>query len=99
MLHIVRHSPHNEPRLSSCLQVLVEDQGLLLIEDAVYALLPGSEARQQLSQLAPGIQLFALEPDLLARGLALDDLPAGVSSIDYQRMVDLCVSYDKVVSW
>ena len=51
-------------------------------------------------QLLPAsIRLFALESDVLARGLAIDDLPQRVSLIDYPGMVELCTRYDKVLSW
>lgn len=99
MLHILRHSPHSNNRFASCLRVLASEQGLLLMEDAVYALLPESQPASSLKLLPAAVQLYLLEADLLARGLAADDLPERVQIIDYRGMVALCAKYPKVVSW
>ena len=99
MLHILRHSPHSDSRFASCLRAINADQGLLLIEDAVYGLLPGTSARAALDYLPGSISLYTLEPDLQARGLALDDLPSRIKVIGYPIMVELCTEHAKVVSW
>lgn len=99
LLHILRHSPAGGSQLSSCLRVVTSRQAVLLIEDAVYALLPGSSAFGSLRLLPADIRLYVLENDLLARGLALDDLPKRVQTIGYDRMVELCAESGKVVSW
>lgn len=99
MLHILRHSPHSDNRFASCLRVLAGEQGLLLMEDAVYALLPDSQPASSLNLLPAAVQLYLLEADMLARGLAADTLPARVQTVDYQGMVALCAHYPKVISW
>lgn len=99
MLHILRHSPHTDNRFAGCLRVLGSEQALLLTEDAVYALLPDSLAATQLSLLPAAVQLYVLQADMLARGLALDDLPSRVQIIDYPDMVVVCAKYSKVISW
>lgn len=99
MLHIVRHSPHTDNRFATCLRVLASGQGMLLIEDAVYALLPDAVRSNQISLLPAAVKLYVLEADLMARGLALDDIPTRVQLIDYPGMVAICASYPKVISW
>lgn len=99
MLHILRHSPHSSPCFASCLRAINTHQGLLLIEDAVYGLLPGTSEHVALDSLAENISLYTLAPDLHARGLALNDLPSRIKVIDYPMMVELCTEYTKVVSW
>lgn len=99
MLHILRHSPHSDNRFASCLRVLAGEQGLLLMEDAVYALLPDSQPASSLNLLPAAVQLYLLEADMLARGLTADALPARVQIVDYQGMVALCAQYPKVISW
>lgn len=99
MLHILRHSPHAETRFSSCLRAISADQSLLLIEDATYALLPGTSSRNALEYLPGNVKLYALEVDLLARGIALDDVSVRIQLIDYPMMVTLCTEHSKVVSW
>ncbi len=98
-LHILRHSPTGSSSLASCMRVLANKQSVLLIEDAVYALLPGSASLGSIKLLPGDVRLHVLEADLLARGLALDDLPARVQSIDYKGMVQLCEQSGKVISW
>lgn len=99
MLHILRHSPQTHPQLANCLRLLDSEQGLLLMEDAVYALLPASPSASRLGLLPASVRIHVLESDMLARGLALDDLPARVRVVDYSSMVNLCTAYSKVVSW
>lgn len=99
MLHILRHSPHQDQRLASCLRVLGAEQSLLLIEDAVYALLPGSRLATSLKLLPGSVGLYAMGDDLHARGLALDDLPARVQLTDHAGMVQLCCEHERVISW
>lgn len=99
MLHILRHSPHRDDRLSSCLRVMGPEQSLLLIEDAVYALLPDSRLSASLKLLPGSVRLFALTEDLHARGMALDDLPWRVQLTDHAGVVQLCCEHSRVVSW
>ena len=99
MLHFVRHSPHSDSRFASCLRSLVAGQHLVLLEDAVYALLPGTGQAQALGLLPASIRIHAIESDLLGRGLALDALPARVQVIGYEQLVELCVAHEKVISW
>lgn len=99
MLHILRHSPHSESRFGSCLRAINSGQSLLLIEEAVYGLLPGTSARNALEYLPASVSLYALEMDLQARGLALDDLPPRVTIINHPMLVELCVQHSKVISW
>lgn len=99
MLHILRHSPHNESRFASCLRAISSGQSLILMEDAVYGLLPGTTARNTLEYLPGTIGLYALDVDLSARGVALDDLPSQVRIINYPMMVELCLEHAKAVSW
>lgn len=99
LLHILRHSPSANSSLASCKRVLASGQSILFIEDAVYALLPGSAALSSISLLPGDVRLYVLETDLLARGLALDDLPSRVQPIGYDGMVRLCEQSSKVISW
>ena len=99
MLHILRHSPHAESSFASCLRTLNAGQSLLLIEDAVYGMLPGSSSRNALEYLPATVRLYALDVDLQARGLALDDIPTRATIINYAMMVDLTVDHHKLVSW
>lgn len=91
-LHLLSQSPWRQP-LDSVLRLLGADDGLLLCGDACHALQPGSDAW---AQLRGRTRLYALEEDLLTRGLAA---PEGVTAVDYPAFVALCVQYDKVNGW
>lgn len=99
MLHILRHSPHAESSFASCLRTISPGQSLLLIEDSVYSLLPGTSSRNALDSLPDTLNLYALDVDLEARGLVPGDVPARTTIIDYARMVELTIQHTKVVSW
>jgi len=96
-LHLLAHSPFNDNRFSSCLPLLADGDGLLLSGDAVHSLQPDSAALQALQQLAAGVAIYALQEDLLARGLS--EYPQRICAIDYPAFVDLCTRYSRVNSW
>tara|TARA_R110000782_G_scaffold120358_4_gene211324 strand:- start:1251 stop:1508 length:258 start_codon:yes stop_codon:yes gene_type:complete len=85
--------------MASCLRVLANKQSVLLIEDAVYALLPGSAAFSNISLLPDEVRMYVLDADMQARGLVLDDLPKRIEPINYDRMVEICAQSSKVLSW
>ena len=45
------------------------------------------------------IKVYALGPDLQARGLAQERVLSGVEVVDYEGFVDLAVAHDKVQAW
>ena len=95
LLHTVNKSPFASTALDDCLARMTTDAGLLLIEDGVYAALSGTP---QAARLA-GRRVFALAPDLAARGLAERPLADGVELVDYDGFVRLCTEYSAVQSW
>ena len=96
-LHLLSHSPFNDSRLDSCLQLLGNGDGLLLSGDAVYVLQPGNDALPELQKQPDEVAIFALQEDLQARGLTV--IPARVKAIDYATFVELCIRYSRVNSW
>ena len=99
LLHTVNKSPYAGTVLASCLAHATEDAAVLLIEDAVYAALAAGSFAPHLVQAAGRIRLYALRPDLEARGLTQTALVAGVELIDYEGFVDLAVQYSAVQAW
>ncbi|MGY2239041.1 sulfurtransferase complex subunit TusB [Pseudomonas gingeri] len=95
-LHVLSHSPFTDSRLGSCLRLLGSEDALLLTGDAVYALQPRSLPLEALEERAPELRLFALDEDLLARGL---ECPDWATRVDYPGFVELSVRYDKVNTW
>ncbi|MCW2272185.1 sulfurtransferase complex subunit TusB [Pseudomonas sp. JUb96] len=95
-LHVISHSPFGDNRLTSCLRLLGDQDGVLLCGDAVYALQPGSAPLATLQARNLQGRLLALEEDLQARGISADE---GTRAIDYPAFVALSLDFDKVNSW
>ena len=94
-LHVLSHSPFTDTRLNSCLRLLGTADALLLCGDAAYALQPGTAACNELSARR-GLNLYVLDEDLQARGLALPDW---ARAVDYPGFVELSIQHDKVNTW
>jgi len=98
MLHTVNKSPSERNTLDSCLSHAKDGSSVLLFEDGIYAAVKGSAASGRL-QKASGISVYALGPDLNARGISDDQLIEGVTVVDYEGFVDLVTKHDNVQSW
>uniref|UniRef100_E6QST1 Sulfurtransferase DsrH n=1 Tax=mine drainage metagenome TaxID=410659 RepID=E6QST1_9ZZZZ len=100
MLHIVNKSPFENTTLASCLRVAGKggDNALLLIEDGVYAITKNSDAGKAVHAVMGGIKVYALMPDVEARGMQ-DRVLEGVTMVDYAGFVDLVIEHNNVQSW
>ena len=88
-LHQVFTHPNQHPSLDDCCQA---GDALLLLQDAVYA------ATQELTLMSlPGLKLYALENDILARGISIAN--PQISVINDQQWLALCLEHHKVISW
>jgi len=92
-LHLINKSPGSSDALKACLRVIAADDAILLIEDAVYAALAGTETAGTLAGLGT-----ALMADLEARGLQRR-LGEGIATVDEHGFVELCTRCDRVMSW
>lgn len=99
MLHTVNKSPFEKTSLESCLRVARDGSAVLLIEDAVYAAANSTAVENQMREAMERLSLYALEPDVKARGLDADKLIEGIALVDYAGFVDLTVAHDNVQSW
>lgn len=99
LLHTVNKSPFERNALDSCLRHALKGSAILFIEDGVYALVQGAEYTDKVEQAASRFSLYALEPDLEARGIPPERLIDGVQLVDYHGFVELAVSHDRVQSW
>jgi tRNA 2-thiouridine synthesizing protein B len=99
LLHTVNKSPFERNALDSCLRHARKGSAILFIEDGVYALLRGAEYAAMIEQAGARCSLYALGPDLDARGIRPERLIDGVSLVDYHGFVDLAVAHDRVQSW
>ena len=99
MLHIVNKSPSERNTLDACLRMAKKGSIVLLIEDGVYAVTKGNTAAKTLkAAMTKGIQVYALWPDLEARGMQ-DTVIDGIKQVDYPGFVDLVAESKNVQSW
>lgn len=101
MLHIVNKSPFERNALMSCLGHALAGDAVLLIEDAVIGVVTGSRIAPEL-QIAmndKSVSIYALGPDLAARGVKAERVLEGIQVVDYAGFVDLTVANEKIQSW
>lgn len=93
-LFVLSHAPHSDSLQEKTVKMARRGDGVLLIEDAVYAATPAPTALSRAMGEARerGVALWVLEPDLRARGVT-SDLP----TVDYGGFVDLIAAHDRSV--
>jgi tRNA 2-thiouridine synthesizing protein B len=99
VLHIVNKSPYDRNSLDTCLRLARPGSAILLIEDGVYALRKNTDFAARLLQVMDELAVYALQPDMQARGLLADTSIDGVLLVDYDGFVRLATEYDKLQSW
>lgn len=99
VLHTVNKSPFQTGSLASCLRLARKGSVVLLIEDAVYGAAEGTSASTQLSEALKDKKVYALGPDLEARGLSQERVIRGIKVVDYGGFVDLVAEHDHVQAW
>lgn len=97
MLHIVNKSPLDRPTIDSVARI-AQSGAVLLIEDGVLAATRGNSAEATVKQLMSRMKVYALIPDLDARGMS-DRLIEGVVGVDYGGFVDLVAEQPNCQSW
>ncbi len=98
MLHIVNKSPYERNSLESCLRLASKGSAVLLIEDGVYGVTKGGNMEGKLQAAMADLKVYALGPDLAARGMA-DRVLDGVNVVDYGGFVDLVSEHNNCQSW
>ena len=98
-LHTVNKSPFEKTSLAACLDHATEGAAVLLIEDGVYAALTQTGVEAQVEGALDPLKVYALGPDLQARGLSTERVIPGISVVDYAGFVDLAAEHDKVQAW
>lgn len=99
MLHTVNKSPFEKNSLETCLRLARKGSDILLIEDAVYGAMQGSELSEMVGDAVSMHRIYTLEPDLKARGLDEGRLIDGIETVGYDGFVELAASNDTVQSW
>lgn len=93
-LFILSHAPHSDPGQARTVDLARGGDGILLIEDGVYAAAPIEHPLSTAlkAALERGATLYALKPDLDARGIATD-----LETVDYAGFVDLVERHQRSV--
>lgn len=99
VLHIVNKSPFDHNSLDTCLRLSRADSAILLIEDGVYAVQSNTAVTDTLRQALGQHPIYALQPDLEARGISPEKMIEGIALVDYDGFVKLTTEYDKLQSW
>lgn len=93
ILHKVSTSPFTDQNLLQCLKRKQPTDKLLLIQDAVYAIVK-ADVKDTLLTHRP---IYVLNEDVLARGLKIEnDL---YQAISYPEFVALTLECNQVISW
>jgi len=98
-LHTVNKSPFEKTSLAACLGHIGANSAVLLIEDGVYAAMAGTAVEAQVKAALNGTKVYAMGPDLKARGLPEERVITGISVVDYEGFVDLAAEHEKVQAW
>lgn len=99
MLHTVNKSPFEKDSLNACLRLAKAGSAILLIEDGVYAAIKGTAVEDRVKAAVGDKKVFALGPDIKARGLDEGQVIDGITVVDYSGFVDLAAENDKVQAW
>lgn len=96
MLFTVNKSPFTIKNFESVLGYVTDKTPILLYEDGVYAASVGSSVEESVKKVLQETQVYALGPDLSARGI--EKTIDGVRVIDYSGFVEL-VEKHNVSAW
>jgi tRNA 2-thiouridine synthesizing protein B len=97
-LHTVNKSPYERIAAASAFNHLRDGDAVLLIEDGVLGARRGGAFARRIGE-AQGVSVYALGPDLEARGLKSDQIAEGVRIVGYDGFVDLAATHDRVCAW
>jgi tRNA 2-thiouridine synthesizing protein B len=94
MLHMINRSPLGSPSFESALRVAAKGSPFLLLEDGVYAARHGTKAEALVASALALHPVYALEPDLKARGI--ERVIEGIRVIGYDGFVELVEQHNPV---
>ena len=98
-LHTVNKSPFERNSLDACLRFANKGAAVLLLEDGVVGAMQGTSLAPRLTEAMATIAIYALGPDLQARGLEQSRVIDGIRVVDYAGFVDLTAEHDRVQAW
>ncbi|MFW9936194.1 MAG: DsrH/TusB family sulfur relay protein [Candidatus Thorarchaeota archaeon] len=73
---------------------------LVLIHDGVIGISNRGKKSNFLEQLLNlPILVFAVKPDLIARGISIDNIDKKVNALNYEELIDILAETPHIVSW
>jgi tRNA 2-thiouridine synthesizing protein B len=98
-LHTVNKSPFERGSMASAFGRAMRGDSVLIFEDGVYGVRKGTRFARTIEEGRAVCEVYALGPDLAARGIKTEDLAKGVTIVGYDGFVDLAASHDRVCAW
>jgi tRNA 2-thiouridine synthesizing protein B len=98
-LHTINKSPFERNSLTSCLRFAVDGCAVLLMEDGVVGAMQGTRLAPLVTEALDKVTIYALGPDIQARGLRENQVIDGIRIVDYDGFVDLTAEHDRVQAW
>ena len=99
MLHTINKSPFENSTVSSCISMCSKGSSILFIEDGVISVMKSTKFSEIIESTLKNFKVYALKPDLEARGLSLKNVIKGVEIVGYEEFVDLTTEHNSVQSW
>ena len=99
VLHTVNKSPFEKTSLDTCLRLAKPGSAILLIEDAVYAAVSGTQLEGKVKEATTKHSVYVLGPDLKARGMNAEQVIDGIEVVGYEGFVDLAAEHPRVQTW
>lgn len=96
MLHILTCSPFQTQAFTQCCAMLDENDAVLLIQDAVIAVMAENSAIDAI--LKQRVKIYLLSADMQARGLS-GNAYSEVEMVDYKGFVGLTVIHETQMKW
>lgn len=105
ILYLFGFSPNKVMQLENLIKILAEqvnnlEISLVLLHDGVIGLSTKGILPKTLNNLFNlPIKIYALIPDIKARGTNIEDINNRVKCIDYDELVDLLAEIPRIASW
>ncbi len=98
-LHTINKSPFERGSMASAFAHASPGDAVLMIEDGVLGARKGGAFARMIEESRVGISIYALGPDLAARGVKPEHLAEGVTVVGYDGFVDLAATHARVCAW
>ncbi len=96
-LHTVNKSPFERSSMATAFGHVSQGDAVLMIEDGVFGGRKGTAFARTIE--GARCDVYALAPDLAARGVKTEDLIEGVKVVGYDGFVDLVAAHARVCAW